>query len=165
MNKWEHAWGLWSPHKKPIKVPLVQIPSWQRRSQSFEPDSEAPTSRPSPTGWSCSITGTYFSLCMATPRQHCPQKMEIQNKMPASDEHVCGDNKEKTQRGPRKRLCEPEEPVNGPMNCKLDFEVSVTLRRWVALWVSISPWLWGNLTAVCKITLGCRLVLYVFPCP
>ena len=49
--------------------------------------------------------------------------MENQDKMPASEAYVHGDNTEKTRMGSQKRPCEPEELPNEPMNCKLDFEV------------------------------------------
>ncbi|KAM6188014.1 uncharacterized protein WM294_015779 isoform 1-T1 [Sarcoramphus papa] len=49
--------------------------------------------------------------------------------MPTSEEHVRGDNKEKTQKGSQKRPRKTEELANGPMKHKLDFELDAANKR------------------------------------
>lgn len=82
-----------------------------------------------------------FAQCCET-QATLSAKVENQSKMPTSEEHACGGNKEKTQRGSQKRPGEPEESANGPMNCKLDFKVSVPQRGWVVVGIFLSLWLW-----------------------
>ncbi|XP_035169728.1 uncharacterized protein LOC118159227 [Oxyura jamaicensis] len=56
-------------------------------------------------------------------------KMEKQNKMTASEEHVHGDNKEKARRRSPQKTTKQEELANGPVSCQLDFKIDAANKR------------------------------------
>ena len=79
---------------------------------------------------------------------------------------MCGENKKKTIRGSKKRPCKPEKTANGPVNLKLDFEVSACHTERAGGGGELPlPMVVVDLTAARKTIMGCRLVLYVFPDP
>ena len=88
-------------------------------SQTGKPPSPCPAQQDGHAGYWSRLS---FPQCCKT-QATLSANMENQDKTPASEAYVHGDNTEKTQRGSQKRPCEPEELPNEPMNCKLDFEV------------------------------------------
>lgn len=138
IDKSEHAQGLWIPPTRPTKGSLAQILSHAKKKLVLWAGLRGPHIWVRPNRMT--MQDYWGRLWALHARQATLSvKMENQNKMTASEEHVHGDNKEKAQRRSQKRPNKQEELANGPVNCQLDFKVSVPQRGWVLVGELLFP--------------------------